>query len=237
MSDNEASPAIQDDQNQEYSTLAEVFLQRSDTYAFLARLYREEVDQELLDGMHDSLYPADSESRKINEGYFDIATYLSNLWDGSLEELKIDYAKCFLGHGVDGYSAAYPFESVYTSPKRLLMDNARSDVLKTYKSFGILKSKDWKEGEDHISLELSFEQILSERTHDALLEHDEKLVKKLIKAQLDFLDNHLLNWVPLFTHDMKNFAKTKLYKGVAELTNGFLEEDKSFLNDVQEALD
>ena len=41
--------------------------------------------------------------------------YLKRAWDDSVTELAIDYVSTFIGHGVNGYSAAYPYESVYTS--------------------------------------------------------------------------------------------------------------------------
>ena len=33
----------------------------------------------------------------------------------AITDLAVDYVRAFIGHGVDAYSAAYPFESVYTS--------------------------------------------------------------------------------------------------------------------------
>ena len=48
-----------------------------------------------------------------------------------MTELAIDYVRTFIGHGVNGYSAAYPYESVYTSERRLMMQEARAEVLKT----------------------------------------------------------------------------------------------------------
>lgn len=50
----------------------------------------------------------------------------------------------------------------------------------------------------------------------------------LLTTQQNFLEDHLLSWVPMMTADMKRFAKTDLYQGLAYLTDGFLNTDKAF---------
>ncbi len=217
---------------EETSELIELLEQRSATYMFLSRLYRTEIDQEFLDEMHEMLYPADTQDTNLDQGYLYIATYLSNLWDGSLDELKIDYARCFLGHGVDAYGAAYPYESVYTSEKRLLMQDARDEVLALYRKHGMEKSDDWKEGEDHIALELEFEQILNTEAIEAFRCGDEQKAYQLLDEQLTFLQEHLIAWVPMLLADMRKFAQTKMYQGLACLTDGFLNVDLQFLRDL-----
>ena len=111
--------------------------QRANTYMLLSRLYLKEIDDALLHELHDMLFPTSTGDGDVDEGYLLIATYLSNLWTESLTELAVDYARSFLGNGVDAFAAAYPYESVYTSEKRLLMQDARDEVLAIYRSFGI----------------------------------------------------------------------------------------------------
>ena len=92
--------------------------QRAATYGLLSRLYRVEVDQPLLDELRSMRFPAKTGNENVDEGYRLLATYLSNTWDNSVTDLAIDYVRVFIGHGIDAFSAAYPFESVYTSEKR-----------------------------------------------------------------------------------------------------------------------
>ncbi len=211
--------------------LVEVLGQRSATYALLSRLYLREVDQELLDELHGMLYPVETGDAAMDEGYLLLATYLSNLWTGSLSELKVDFARCFLGNGVDGYAAAYPYESVYTSEKRLMMQDARDEVLAIYRVHGVGKAADWKEGEDHIALELEFERVMGDRVIEALRAGDEGAARGLLAAQLGFLEDHLASWAPMMTADMRRRAQTKLYLGLARLTEGWLRTDLRFLQD------
>ena len=148
--------------------LIKLIEQRAATYSLLSRLFRVEIDQQLLDELHGMRFPASTGNADVDEGYLRLAKYLSNTWENSLTDLAVDYTRVFIGHGVDAYSAAYPFESVYTSEKRLLMQDARDEVLAIYRSAGLDKKNSWKEGEDHVALELEFEQVLANRTAEAL---------------------------------------------------------------------
>lgn len=206
--------------------------QRAATYGFLSRLYRKEIDEELLQQLHDSHYRVSTGNDKVDEGYRLIATYLSGIWAGTLTELAADYMRTFFGHGYNGHAAAYPFESVYASEKRLLMQDARDEVLALYRAAGLEKQEDWKEGEDHVALELEYMQILSLRTADALKTDDQKEATKLLKAQYHFLDDHLGAWVPLMAEQMVHFSRTDFYRGLGSLTEGFLETDRELLEDL-----
>ena len=42
-------------------------------------------------------------------------------------------------------------------------------------------------------------------------------------------------WVPMMTSDMRRFAKTDLYRGLASLTDGFMTVDFEFLQDLLQA--
>jgi TorA maturation chaperone TorD len=218
--------------NEDLQELIKLIEQRAATYAFLGRLFRIEVDQALLDELRGLRFPANTGNKKVDRGYRLIVTFLGNIWDNTLTELAIDYVRVFIGHGVDAFSAAYPFESVYTSEKRLLMQDARDEVLAVYRSAGLEKKPSWKEGEDHISLEMEYLQVLCQRTIDALREGDEDAAYAQLLNQRNFLVDHLAAWVPMMTADMKRFAKTDLYQGLAYLTEGFLETDVEFLEDV-----
>ncbi len=212
--------------------LIKVNKQRAATYGLLSRLFRIEIDEELLEQLRGMRFPAATGNSDVDEGYLRIARYLSNTWDNSLTDLAVDYVRTFIGHGVDAFSAAYPFESVYTSEKRLLMQDARDEVLAIYRAAGLDKKDSWKEGEDHLALELEFEQILANRTTEALESGDEEEAAALLTTQQNFLNDHLISWVPMMTADMKRFAQTDLYQGLAYLTDGFLETDRAFLEDV-----
>lgn len=212
--------------------LASVNEGRAKTYALLSRLFAREADGELLEALRSTRFPANTGNDKLDEGHRLIVGQLNTLWENSLSELAIDYARVFLGGGIDGHSAAYPYESVYTSPRRLLMQDARDEVLALYRSEGFDKAQSWTEGEDHIALELEYLQRLAERTCAALSLGDEDEAFRLTEVQLTFLRDHIIGWVPMLTNDMMRFAQTRLYRGLAFATEGFMEVDEAFLETV-----
>lgn len=204
---------------------------RTNTYNFLARLYLKEVDEQLLADLKTMRFPAHTGNEHMDHGYRLIASYLANVWESSLQELAVDYARTFLGSGIDSFSAAYPFESVYTSEKRLTMQSSRDEVLAIYRAYGLEKKANWKEGEDHIACELEFLGALSAKAATSFEEGSYETGLGYLIAQKNFLDDHLLLWVPMLVFGITKFSKTDFYRGLASLTKGFLEIDRDFLDD------
>ena len=147
--------------------LVELMNARARSYGMLARLFREEVDLPTLRELQKMRFPQATGNAAADEGYHQLYDYLKRAWDDSVTELAIDYVSTFIGHGVNGYSAAYPYESVYTSERRLLMQEARAEVLATLRE-NELKRGNWNEAEDHIALELEFMQRMALRAAEGL---------------------------------------------------------------------
>ena len=229
-----AAEIIEADEEQELTLedMADAFEVRAQTYGFLSRLLTKEVDEDLLAELTSMRYPVESGNALMDDGYYHMAKYLSNEWVDPLTKLAIDFSATFLGSGIDAYSAAYPFESVYTSEKRLLMQGARDEVLAIYRANSLEKAGNWTVGEDHIAVELEFMRILTARCMRALRAGNEDKAMHLIATQKNFLADHLGIWVPVFTADIRRFAKTLFYQGVAELLDGFLASEAELLADL-----
>ena len=211
--------------------ISELLDARSRTYGMLARLFREEVDEKEIKQMQAMRFPVATGNANVDAGYRMLFDYLKGAWADSVTELAIDYVRTFIGHGVNGYSAAYPFESVYTSERRLLMQEARAEVLATLRENN-LKSGRWNEGEDHIGLELEFMQRLSMRAKEALDAGDEDKAVEQLKISRKFMEEHLLNWMPMLCGDMMKFSRTKFYQGLATLSLAYVEEDAILLDEM-----
>ena len=224
----EAEAAAEEEQ-MSLDELADAFESRAETYGFLSHLYNNEVDEAFMAELLDMNYPVHTGNELMDEGYYHLAKYLSNEWVEPLTKLGVDYSATFLGNGVDTYSAAYPFESVYTSEKRLLMQGARDEVLAIYRSQNLDKASAWKTGEDHISVEFEFMRIMIARTIRALRAGNQDKAMHLIATQQNFLEDHIRTWVPVFTADVRRFSKTLFYQGLAELTDGFLQSEHELL--------
>lgn len=221
---------------EETATLCTLMEQRACAYGMLARLFRVEVDRETFDELRSMRFPCATGSNAVDEGYRKIFDYLKTAWDDSISELAIDYVRTFIGHGVNGYSAAYPFESVYTSERRLLMQEARAEVLAALRANN-LKRGSWNEGEDHIALELEFMQRLSLRCAEALRKGDENAAVHQLEVQHEFMRDHLMNWIPLFVMDILKFSQTSFYQGLGTLLWGYVEADERIVAELLESTD
>lgn len=213
--------------------IMQLFDARAAMYGMLARLFREELTFEDLQQLKGMQFPVGTCNVSIDQGFHDLFDYLKTAWQGSVTELAIDYARTFIGSGTSGYSAAYLYESVYTSERRLLAREARGEVLQFYRNNGLKKGK-WNDMEDHLALELEFMQVLSLRTRDALVEGDEDAALNLIRTQRDFARLHLNNWLPMMSGDAQRFAETKFYRGAAMLVLGYCADDEKLLAEILE---
>ena len=126
-----------------------------------------------------------------------------------VENLLSEYTRLFIGP----YKLPCPpWESVYTSPKRLMMQDAADQVRALYEGAG-LTINTAEVMPDHIGAELNFIALLFQRMNSNA---DGKDVYPGITEKL--LDEHLLKWIPDFTKDMEEAAETSFYKEVARAT-------------------
>jgi TorA maturation chaperone TorD len=216
----------------ENTELISVMEGRIATYGLLSRLYLKEVDEAFLDELCAMRFAVNTGSEEVDEANRLLHSYLSGRWERTETELAVDYARVFLGNGVNAYSAAYPFESVHTSSKRLLMQDARDEIRAIYHANGVTKLSTWREGEDHIALELEFEHILATRALEALQGGDEDTAASLLMTQYNFLIDHLLAWAPMLETEMQKFAQTDFYRGLGKLTLGFLRLERELLREL-----
>lgn len=205
---------------------------RLSTYSMLSRLYRKEVSQEYLDKMLKMRCPINTGNNDVNTGYKLFHHYLSHTWERTLEDLERDYLRTFIGYNTTGHAAAYPNESIHTSPDRLMMQDARDEVRVIYRTAGLETSEAWNQGEDHIAIELEYMQAECQRTIDALDADDLQAASTHLMRQYNFLMDHLISWVPFLVRDMFKFAETEFYQGLGYLTRGFLDVDREFLENV-----
>ena len=204
---------------------------RVSMYSMLAQLFQKEVSAEQLHELQRMNFPTATGNTLVDEGYRDMYDYLKLAWDQSVDELKVDYSRTFIGHGSNGYSAAYLYESVYTSGRRLLAREARGEVLEAYRENGLKKGK-WNDMEDHLGLMLEFMQVLASRSCEALQAQDYTRFDELLEKQHDFVRNHLLNWLPMMLDDVLRFAQTSFYQGLAKLVLGYAEVDEELLREL-----
>ena len=183
-------------------------------YRLLSRLYQAEVDETLLTSLKTLVLPEENEDMK--RGAADLREYLASAGANAIEELAVDYAATFLAAGSAEGAAAPPCESVYTSPKRIFMQEAWEQVSQLYAEKGLGKDDALSDlMEDHLALELAFMAWLVDNG--------------AVREQKTFLENHLLNWLPDFAVDVEQYGRTPFYKAVTKIALGFLRLEQGLL--------
>ncbi|QUN07099.1 molecular chaperone TorD family protein [Shewanella yunxiaonensis] len=215
------------DQNAEYAMLIG---NREELYLLLGRLYKLEVDESLLERLAEMQFPKNSGDAELNEGYQLLTNYLKHQKNET--DLAVDYARVFLGAGIYSGLVAHPYESVYTSPERLVMQEAWVDVVATYHANGLDKAASLDIPEDHIALECEFMAYLCHKIQQAMSKDDWSTITRAIDTQKEFLQKHLLNWVPNFCEDIQRCASSDFYKAVAKITDRFLKLDLDILEEL-----
>lgn len=206
--------------NQEMMDLME---ERALGYRFLARAFRAAPDAALVQAVLQTADAAGIEGDPLAPFYAEA--------DGADVEalrtdLAADYNQLFLG--MSAHPVA-PYESVYTSDERLLMQEARDKMLALYRQWGLRVPDSFDLPEDHIALELELMAYLADRTREALgTEDGNPQVDELIAAQRALLDDHL-SWAPALCDDIEKRARTAFYYGIAGLTRQHIGADRDVL--------
>lgn len=202
-------------------------------YLFLGVMFEKEVTVSFLKEMVEKgMVPLEigclQEIRdgQMRDGLTIFIKYIENLKGRDLRqaalELAVEYANLFLG--LKGLP--HPSESAYKSGS--LMERVE-DVLQNYWHAGV-KVIENREPADHIAIELHFAAYLcqaamrdfsNERINDA---------KRHLEMRKKFLDEHLLSWLPSFTGNLLKFAETDFYRGLALITERFVELDRILID-------
>ena len=213
-----------------------VLTNRKSMYLFLANLYKIEVSKDFYNVITKIDFPID-DNTKLSEGYRMIKNFCAMATVDPVTDLAVDFARVFLGAGItEKERCAFPYESVYTSPKGLIMQEARDEVLALYRKHGLGKDDSFNVPEDHISLEFEFmahlctltiRAVESDRQYDAMV---------LLEEQKDFISAHLNRWIRSFCADIAKCSNTGFYRGLANITEAFIELEMDLTEDLTENL-
>ncbi len=121
-----------------------------------------------------------------------------------------------------------PYEGFYTGDLRTAVLIGVSEF---YKQFGLTMSrkKGKHEHPDHICAELEFLHFLTFKEAQVVKEENHELLMVYRIAQKDFLEHHLIQWVPKFHERLQNSARLSFYTGLARITSEFLAMDMELI--------
>lgn len=214
----------------EIETLIEV---RTFAYDLLRRVFLEEPTKELTAQFEDGIinfFPFKEEHPELKDGIGLVNKYFETFeMNKDFEKLHWDYTRMFIGpHELP----VHIWESSYVNKYGLLFQEETLRVRRLYQSYGLETVQQGREADDHLGLELDFMYHLSELARISVKKEDMNELNKILNDQDYFLRIHLLNWTPDFRDKVLENAETDFYKGMARILNGFLEIDKSCLEEL-----
>ncbi len=131
------------------------------------------------------------------------------------QELLVDYTRLFLG---PTQALAQPYESVWATGERTLMQNSTMALLELYEQGGFEIADDFRDLPDHIAAELEFLYLLIYQENDALRSDAAAALASAVSLRRRFIDEHLGRWITPFTAAMRAGAQSEFYRQLAVLT-------------------
>ncbi len=193
----------------------------------LGKALYQELEQAWLEALiRDDVFaesPFGAEQAQIKQGLELLQRWEARNRGGlSAVEMKaLENDRLYLMLGVDKVLAP-PWESVYFSQDRLVFQKETLQVREWYARYGLQAERLNREPDDHIGLELIFVSQLATRAAQALEQDQPQAAGELLRAETEFLSEHLLRWGPAFAALLKKHAGTDFYRGLGCLVHGTL---------------
>lgn len=177
----------------------------------LSSLFLTLPDEELIESLL-SLEWGESDSAGCNE----IAAYVEERRGADrqdvLLELGRDRARLLRGANNEGMRSAY--ESLYS---KNAANESIGSLNRFYADAGFVLAEGIHDAVDQLGVEIAFCSTLMKRELDALRQDDEERADEWREVRACFMAQHLGRWVHEYAADMREFALTRFYRGVALL--------------------
>ena len=142
--------------------------------------------------------------------------------EAALEDLHCTYNRLVVG---PGSLLAPPWESVYTSHGRLVMQPSTLEVRSAYHKCGFEPALCRRVPDDHVALELDFMAALAKEALEARQRADAKGARDALAASAQFLQEHLGVWVQEFADALRGKGRAPRYAPVACALAAFVASD------------
>lgn len=113
------------------------------------------------------------------------------------------------------------------------------EITEFYKTFGLKMATDEEKRDlpDHICAQLEFLHFLTfKETQTREEEKDREYLRGYVLAQKDFLERHLLTWVPIFSQKVRDVTRYSFFSELAGVTASFLKKDCRWVTSQLEVL-
>ena len=219
--------------------LLNFFNESANTYRFLSQVFFKELNDEAIAELAAADYPTDTGNAHLDEGYRLVRRYFAFSATDRRVQLACEYARIFLAAGVftKERQTAVPYESVFTGEEHIVMGDARDDVVVRFLEDGFQVNPDLHEPEDHLAFELEYLVNMNERAGAAAQAKDKAQLRSNVVRQMEFIEHHLLNWIPQLRTVAQDYAKLTFYLGMLYVAQGALEQGRDLLRDILAQLD
>jgi len=202
--------------------LIETATQRSNIYGLLTLIYRTEITKELLQHIKEPEFLSvlsDMGAELEND-------FLQKNEDELIEDLAVEYARLFIGP--DKHIS--PHESIHHDTGDgdwgQFWGRSTVEVKKFVETAGLEYKPDYTGMPDHISVEFEFMQQAAKREAQAREENDSDGLLYCLKMEKMFIEEHLLEWIPIFCDKVISEAELPFYREIAKVTKNFMEFEK-----------
>jgi len=207
---------------------------RISIYRWLSTLFAKEIDPKTLDEYRQGAGVNFLKSLSTISAFTPGVRALQDLMEqetatGDLAlELAGDFGFLFLGSG--GQQSVPPYESVYTSHNGTMFQEAEQQTRRILEKYGLGVCKNVREPADHIAVQLELMAHLFELSAKSAVTDDDQ-ANTLKIEQKTFLEDHLLNWVPVFCANCVKNDPGGFYAALAQLMVTMLKETHLYLTD------
>ena len=202
---------------------------RAEIYWWFSSLFAKELTENELETYHSveirSFLAGLGENESLKPAVDTLVDALNRLQvreDAQLE-LAADFCELFLKTEKHG---ALPYASMYIGKSGLLNDKPAEEMEKLMADFGVQVDENLKEPADHLAVELDFLGNMIIRSNEL---EQEKHMEEAFEKQNEFIQQHLMTWLPQFAAKCKQFDEFGFYVSVAQLLIAFCKLDSTYL--------
>ena len=160
--------------------------------------------------------------------------------EADVERLAIEHAALFV---VPGPQQTFPFETSYRE-RRVVEGESRPGRMQGYAALQVQRAYlewdmptdlDTDELPDHAGVELRFMALMAAAERLSRNRTDERCADAILQAEAGFLHGHILQWFPQWLECVYQRARWPFYKSGATILRGFLEAEKTTLDQLLKA--
>lgn len=201
-----------------------VMRERTYMYKTMSELYKGKPSEPLLNAVNTERFRGLGETVDegfgfIKGGHRLICDFLNESENPKeiLSQLHKEYEKILQG-------AKFALQRNYETHEN---EDILNSLAKFYEKDNWVQSEGYPREPDHISVQCEFMfHLCAEIRKAIIITRKADVVSENLKVQRDFLYKHVYNWFPRFCDELSKRAESKFYRGVADLTKGFINIDK-----------